>query len=77
MNMNYGEIKVKLATDSIGYSEILKEYRKLERKHRNRTYGVLKPHGYWETDHESVYDFEMELKDLEDLMSEAIEKGLY
>ena len=77
MSMNCGEIKVKLATDSIGYSEILKEYRKLERKHRNRTYGVLKAHGYWETDYESIYDFEMELKDYEDLMSEAIEKGLY
>ena len=61
MNMNYGEIKVKLATDSIGYSEILKEYRKLEKKQ-------------WIYNH---YDFEMELKDLEDLMSEALEKGLY
>ena len=76
MNMNYGEIKVKLATDSIGYSEILKEYRKLEKKHENRTYGVRGAHG-WETDYESIYDFEMELKGLEDLMSEAVEKGLY
>ena len=77
MSMNCGEIKVKLATDSIGYSEILKEYRKLEKKHENRTYGVRGAHGDWKTDHESIYDFEMELKDLEDLMSEAIEKGLY
>ncbi len=77
MNMNYGEIKVKLATDSIGYSEILKEYRKLEKKHENRTYGVRSARGDWETDYESIYDFEMELKNLEDLMSEAIEKGLY
>ena len=77
MSMNCGEIKVKLATDSIGYSEILKEYRKLEKKHENRTYGVRGAHGDWETDYESIYDFEMELKDLEDLMSEAIEKGLY
>ena len=72
MIMSYGEIKMKLENEMIGYEEILKEYRKLEKKYENRKFLKMGVHGEYETDYESIYDFEMKIKDYEDLMSESL-----
>ena len=76
MSMSYGEIKIRLENGTITYDDIKKEYEKLEKEYDNRKFLKKGVHGEYETDHESIYDFEMKLKDYENFMSDALDRGL-